>query len=83
MAAELLAAGVGGLGKAQQLVDCFALDAHGQRESADLQVGDAAVEHLAHQVGGLGNVQRPRALVAAADFLDVVGDAHVETLAWC
>src|SRR5205814_227392 len=53
-----------------------ALDAHGQREGADLQIGDAAIEHLAHQVVRLHRVQRTRALLAAADVPDVGSDAH-------
>ena len=35
-----------------------------------------AVEDLAEQVRGLLARERPRALLAAADFLDVLADAH-------
>ena len=54
----------------------LALDPHRQREGADLEVGDAAVEHLAHQVERAGTVERARAFAAATDLLDVSGDAH-------
>jgi hypothetical protein len=36
----------------------------------------AAVQHLAEQVGRLRARQRPRAVLAAADFLDVLADTH-------
>jgi hypothetical protein len=67
---------VRGVEEAGHLLGRLALDAHGQAEGADLEVGDAAIQHLAEQVGGLGAVERPRALLAAADFLDVLADAH-------
>ena len=65
-----------GVEEAGQLGDRLALDPHRQREGADLEVGDAAVEHLAHQVVRLRAVERARAVAAAADHLDVAGDAH-------
>ena len=44
---------VGGIQKPGHLRRGFALDAHGQAERAHFQVGDGAVQQLAHQVGGL------------------------------
>jgi hypothetical protein len=62
--------------KAGQLGDAFALDAHRERKRTELEVGDAAVEHLAHQVVRLDLVQRAGAVLASADFLDVARDRH-------
>jgi hypothetical protein len=61
----------------RHLLGRLALDAHGDAEGADLEVGDRAIEDLAEQVRApAGAVERPRALLAAADFLDVLADAH-------
>ncbi len=73
---QLVQAGVGGIQEAGHFFWRFALDAHGQTEGANLQVGHVAVEHLAKQVGRLLALQCPRAVFAAADFLDVLTDAH-------
>ncbi|MCY1313324.1 hypothetical protein D9M70_638340 [compost metagenome] len=65
-----------GVEKTGHLLGRLALDAHGQAEAADLQVGDRAVQHLAEQVAGLLARERTGASRAAADFLDVVADSH-------
>jgi assimilatory nitrate reductase catalytic subunit len=44
---------------------CFALDAHGEAETADFKVGHAAVAHLAPRVGGRRALGRARAGLAA------------------
>jgi hypothetical protein len=54
----------------------FPLDSHGQTKGPHLQIADLTIEHLAHQVSRLSAVQRPRAVFAATDFFEVVGDAH-------
>ena len=73
---HLVQTGVGGVQKAGHFLGGFALDAHGQAEGANLEVGDGAVQHLAEQIGGLLAGERAGAVFAAADFLDVVTDAH-------
>ena len=65
-----------GVQKARHFFRRFALDAHGQAEATDLQVGHGAVKHLAHQVGGLFACERACPVLAATDFLDVLTDAH-------
>jgi hypothetical protein len=62
--------------EARHLFGRFALDAHGQAKAADFEVGHRAVQHLAHQVGGLRARQRAGAVLAAADFLDVLANTH-------
>ena len=65
-----------GVEKTSHLFRGFALDAHRQAERTDFKVAHRAVEHLPEQVGSLLTRDRPRALLAAADFLDVLADAH-------
>ena len=67
---------LGGVEKACQLFGAFALETHGNAKAAQLQITDLAVQHLPHQIAGLGPRKRARALGAATDFLDVVADAH-------
>jgi hypothetical protein len=62
--------------EAGHLLGRLALDAHGQAETADLQVGHGAVQHLAEQVGRLFARERLGAACATADFLDVLADSH-------
>ena len=69
---------VRGVQEAGHLRGRFALDAHGQAERADFQVGHRAVEHLAEQVGRLLARDGARAVLAAPDFLDVLADSHGE-----
>ncbi len=66
-----------GVEEAAHLFGGLALDAHGDAEGADFQIRGLAVEHLAQQVGGLRAVYGLGAACAAADFLDVLADAHV------
>src|SRR5690606_33308116 len=65
-----------GVQKARHFLGCLALDAHGQTEGTDLQIGHRTVEHLAEQVGRLRARQRPRATRATTDVLDVLADPH-------
>jgi hypothetical protein len=67
---------VRGVQKTGHLGGRFTLDAHGQAEGPDLQVTHRAVEHLAEQVGGLVPREGARAILSAADFLDVLADSH-------
>jgi hypothetical protein len=62
--------------EARHLFGRFTLDAHGQAKAADFEVGHRAVQHLAQQVGGLRARQRAGAVLAAADFLDVLANTH-------
>ena len=68
--------GGGGVQKTGHLLGRFALDAHGQAKGAHLQVGHAAVEQLAPQVGGLFAAECARAVFATPDFLEVDAYAH-------
>ena len=67
---------VRGVQEPAHLLGRLALDAHGQAEGANFQVGHAAVQHLAKQVRGLLTRERLGAARTSADFLDVLTDAH-------
>ena len=67
---------VGGVEEAGHLLGRLALDAHREAERADLEVAHGAIEQLPEQVTGLRTVERTRALLAAADVLDVMADPH-------
>ena len=71
---------VRGIEKTRQFFGTFALEAHGNAKAAQLQVADLAVEHLSHQVAGLCTRQGTGSLAAAANFLDVMTDAHDSTI---
>ena len=68
--------GFDGIKKPRHFLRGFTLDAHGQAEAPHLQVADLAVQNLAHQIAGLRTVKRARAGMAAANFLEVVCNAH-------
>ena len=68
---------VGGAEKAAHFLGRFALDAHGQAEGADFQIGHVAVEQLAKQVCRLLAREWLGAAGAATDFFDVLANAHV------
>ena len=62
---------LGSVQKARHLIRGFAFDAHGQAKRAHFQVGNAAVQHLAKQVGRLGAGEG-----TTANFFDVICNAH-------
>ena len=68
---------VRGIQKTRHLLRRLALDAHGQAERANFQIRHRAVEHLPKQVRRLFTRERPRALFAAPDFLDVFANCHM------
>ena len=63
-------AGVEGALKTKQLVAGFGLDAHRQDDGAKLQVGHAAIHHVAEKGFGLFDREGLGAFRPAADFLD-------------
>jgi hypothetical protein len=67
---------VGGVDESRHLLGRLALDAHGQAERADLEVGNRAIEYLAEEICRLLARKRSGALLAPADLFQVLADAH-------
>ena len=68
------------LGKAEQFGHRFGLDAQGEQDRTEFQIGHAAIEYGAKQLVRLVSAQIVAALGAAADFLYVLRETHLPTL---